>query len=83
MIGKDFIAVRELFVRAGNGFRRVAAVGETCEKVDPKSLPALYASGKIRAAVIDEAETKARAKSKKKRESDDEGPDAGRFERGE
>jgi hypothetical protein len=52
--GKDFIAVRELFRRdPKGGFTRVAAIGEICEKVDPKSLPSLYASGKIQPIVTD------------------------------
>lgn len=46
MTGKDFIALRRLSTKADE---TLALPGETCERVPDTSLPALLASGKIRA----------------------------------
>lgn len=52
--GAEFIALRELFSKNAAGvFTKVADIGQTCERVDPKSLPSLYASGKIQPIVTD------------------------------
>ena len=44
MKGKEYRALRRLSTLANV---TVAAVGETCERVAPSSLPSLLASGKI------------------------------------
>lgn len=54
MKGKEFLALRTLYSRSKDGvFTKVADIGQTCERVDPKSLPSLYASGKIQPIVTD------------------------------